>query len=41
MKKTYMSPKAIRIAMTYEIICAKRCHFATYDECTPSETKFK
>lgn len=41
MKKKYVSPKAIQLTMTYETVYSKRCNFADYHDCTPSENQFK
>lgn len=41
MKKKYVSPKAVRLIMTYETVYSKKCHFADYQECSPSEQQFK
>lgn len=41
MKKKYVSPKAVQLTMTYETVYSKRCNFADYHDCTPSENQFK
>lgn len=41
MKKRYHAPEAYRILLTYEAVYAKRCHFADYQECSPSDTQYK
>lgn len=37
----YQKPVAIKVELTYDIVVAKRCHFADYQECSPSAQQFK
>ena len=41
MKKKYEAPTVIIAKLSYEVIYAKRCHFADYQECSPSEQQYK
>lgn len=41
MKKEYVSPKAVKVEMTYETVYSKKCDFADYKDCCVSEQQFK
>lgn len=37
----YQKPVAIKMEFGYEVAFAKKCHFADYRECSPSEQQYK